>query len=108
MCTQRSERESKIGSRHKRRIQKFKGRLRSVVGRRMSLTARKKLINQRGGILIPLLSAILPKLAALISDRETMLRKMYLVSPEYLNKSKLKSTSVSPKIRNTKKQKIND
>jgi len=33
-----------------------------------------------------------------------MLRKMYLVSPEYLNKSKLQSTSVSPKIRNTKKQ----
>jgi len=33
-----------------------------------------------------------------------MLRKMYLVPPEYLNKSKLQTTSVSPKIRNTKKQ----
>jgi len=71
----------------KRKLRKFKRQLRAIVHKRVPLARKKKLIIQRGGIIV-LLTAVHSTLAKsfTISLRvHNMLRKMYLVSPEYVS-----------------------
>ena len=78
----------KLSDCKKRKLRKFKRQLRTIVDKRVPLAGKKKLIIQRGGFIVSLLSAVLPAPATIIYDQLrvlNMLRKMYLVSPEYVS-----------------------
>jgi hypothetical protein len=79
-----------------KRLRKFKVPLRALADKRVPISTKKRLINQQGRFLVPLLSAILPTIASLIFRSPTlkMLRKMYLVSPDYLNKNERPSNQL--------------
>jgi len=70
-------------------------RLRALADNRVPISTKKRLINHKGVFLVALLSAILPTKAShiLFARRLKMLRKMYLVTPNYLNKNERPSQS---------------
>ena len=91
----------------KRKLRKHRVHLRKLADKRVSLPSKKAIV-QRGGFFFPLLGAVLPTIASLIFmqlERERdMLRKMYLVSPDYLNTVTSKNTpQPPPQSRNTEK-----
>jgi len=81
----------------KKKLRKHRVHLRKLADKRVSLTSKKAIV-QRGGFLLPLLGAVLPSIASLIFKHweKDMLRKMYLVSPDYLNTVTSKNTPPPP------------
>jgi len=91
----------------KKRLRKFNVPLRALADKRESISTKKRLINQRRGFLVSLLSAILPNVASLIfrSHETKVLRKMYLVSPDYLKKNERPSQLSTSLPKSTKQRK---
>ena len=82
----------------KRKLRKYRAHLRKLADKRVSLTSKKAIV-QRGGFFLPLLGAVFANYrqsVIQVVEHNNMLRKMYLVSPDFLSTVTSKNSITSP------------